>query len=495
MILEIGMTLALLVGGAATMRAAGLRGWGLLPWGYLAGLAIYVLTGSLLVVLHVPAAPLFALAATALLGVGVWLWRIRAGGDARVNGRAVAGGLAGAAALTALLRASGLVTWHVDSLVYTNLGQAIAAGHYVESVGSYSLSKRLLTVPLMHAPSFYNDEFYVRSITPLVALATAGVLAWLVMRACPPEWRRWSGLAGASAALLLLTVPRMMLHAFYVNGHLVTGTVVMAVTGATWLLATRRAVPRTALLVAVALLLPVVVLTRAEGAILAGIVALPWLVLEGTRRGERAVVLASIGVPATAYYTLATIELLGEETIEAGGEGAPAAYVIGLAIGLAALAAAVVAMRVDAPAWLRWMPQAGEIGAWLLLVALVALKGTEVLTASVRAAFWSIDPIDGAWGVTIDILALAVLVLWIATRIPMVTVLRYSVTTFVPLALLLAYGRDGAYRMAGADSLHRMIAQIVPTLVLAAVVAACVAIPRWRERTRATADAEAGASS
>ncbi|WP_062298946.1 hypothetical protein [Demequina maris] len=495
MILETTMALALLVGGGATMRAAGMRGWGVLPWGLLAGLGMYVVAGSLLVLLGAPAAPALALAATALGGAGLWVWRWRAGADVRMRGAAVVGGLAGTAAATVLLRASGLVTWHVDSLVYTNLGQAIAAGHYVDSVGSYSLSKRLLTVPLVHAPAYYQGEYYVRSITPLIALATAGVLAWVVVRACPPEWRRWSGLVGAGAAVLLLTVPRMMLHAFYVNGHLVTGTAVMAATGATWLLATRREVPRTALIVAVALLLPVVVLTRAEGAILAGIVALPWLVLEGTRRRDRVIVLAAIGVPATAYYAFAALELLGEHPIEEGGQGGPAAYAIGLAIGLAALVAAAVATRVDAPSWLRWTPQVGEIGAWLLLVALVALKGTEVLVASAEAAFWSVDPVHGAWGATIGILAAAGIVLWAAARIPIVTVLRYSVTTFVPLALLLAYGRDGAYRMDPADSLHRMIAQIVPTLVLAVVVAACVAVPRWRARVGPAVPADAQTSS
>ena len=60
-------------------------------------------------------------------------------------------------------------------------------------------------------------------------------------------------------------------------------------------------------------------------------------------------------------------------------------------------------------------------------------------------------------------LVLAVLVLF---RVPGQHYLRFPLTTFIPVAFLLAYLREGAYRVGYGDSLARMTMHVVPLAVL-----------------------------
>ena len=53
--------------------------------------------------------------------------------------------------------------------------------------------------------------------------------------------------------------------------------------------------------------------------------------------------------------------------------------------------------------------------------------------------------------------------------------LRYPLTTFVPLALLLAYLREGGYRTSQVDSLVRMVMQFVPLALLLVIAAFALA--------------------
>ena len=72
----------------------------------------------------------------------------------------------------------------------------------------------------------------------------------------------------------------------------------------------------------------------------------------------------------------------------------------------------------------------------------------------------------GRWGASLVILG-ALVVVALAVSRGKTAALRFPVTTFAPVALLLAYLRDeGAYRVGQYDSLNRMFIQVVPLAVL-----------------------------
>ncbi len=60
--------------------------------------------------------------------------------------------------------------------------------------------------------------------------------------------------------------------------------------------------------------------------------------------------------------------------------------------------------------------------------------------------------------------------------------LRFPLTTFLPLAFLLAYLRALPYRVGVADSLSRMFIQVVPLAIL--FVASAAASKGWASRSR-----------
>jgi len=74
---------------------------------------------------------------------------------------------------------------------------------------------------------------------------------------------------------------------------------------------------------------------------------------------------------------------------------------------------------------------------------------------------------QGAWGLSIVFLTMiTLLVLIFIKNSDNLTILRFSVTTFVPIMIISAYLRGGAYRIGPGDSFNRMFIQIVPIVIL-----------------------------
>jgi hypothetical protein len=109
-----------------------------------------------------------------------------------------------------------------------------------------------------------------------------------------------------------------------------------------------------------------------------------------------------------------------------------------------------------------------EIGLWVSLLALgLYYRGSGTLRNSVDATYVNLFEGAGAWGLSIVILvALLGLGLVLARPVPHQLMLRFPLTTFVPFVFLMAYFREGSYRVGLADSLNRMIMHVVPLAIL-----------------------------
>jgi hypothetical protein len=240
---------------------------------------------------------------------------------------------------------------------------------------------------------------------------------------------------------------------------------VVLIAGSGWLLSVDRASSPRALVALQLLAIPALVVIRPEGLMAAELALLPtWLSIRqgrpGTPRRHREATMLVLGVSVLAWH--------GFQLWVFEQRGAPVApSVLGaIAIGLGVLAAIPLlrwAALLRHPNRLLWTV---EIGLWLALLGLAVLR-PAILKASAKATYLNLFHGYGIWGgavVALALLGVGVLVLF---RAPGLVHLRYPLTTFVPLAFVLAYLRDeGAYRVGYGDSLSRMIMQYVPLAVL-----------------------------
>jgi len=88
----------------------------------------------------------------------------------------------------------------------------------------------------------------------------------------------------------------------------------------------------------------------------------------------------------------------------------------------------------------------------------------------------------GGWGVSMVVLAGLVAAAALLTNAPARIFIRFPLTSFVPVAFILAYLREDSYRVGITDSLNRMIFHILPVAVLFVASVATSPYLGWRFR-------------
>jgi hypothetical protein len=464
MIAELVVTLLVLGGGCALLRVAGIRGWGLLPLGFLAGVLLMVGVGFVQVATGLPTAPTITLAVVFGAPVGWWIVSWRKGRDVGVSAPPAVAGVLAVAAAVAALREANMLKWHSDSLTYLMAGRLIAEGDYRSTASTELLTTRVLGVPLLHAPADLGGALYLRSVTPLLAAATVAAVVWFVWRAGQARlgYGRFAAVA-ALAALLLLTNNRVVFSFFYLNGHLLVAAGVLLVAGSGWLLASRTATSRdgdAALTTLQILAVPVIVVTRPEGFLLAALVLLPTVLSARVPRRHRATVAAVFG-GATLLFAAFQLWVFLDR-----GTSVPPVVVGAAVLGAGALAAIPLLSWVAVGRRGPRLLAVAEVGIWLGLLAL-AVRDPDTLWTSLRATYRNLFEGFGGYGLSLVVLGGLLLLAWLLSPgLRHQAHLRFPLTTFLPLCLVLAYLREGAYRAADADSMNRMLMHIVPLAVL-----------------------------
>jgi hypothetical protein len=477
MMVELVSVLAVFAGGCLALRAAGLRGWALPPLGLLAGIFLQLGIGLIQVVAFLPTSPALTLALVVALPATWWALRRRAGHDVTIPVPYAMLSLAAVGVAVAVFRAANLVRYHTDSMFYLTSGALLADGSYRADVTVDLLTTRGLGVPLLHAPAnLAGPDLYLRSVTPLLGLATLAALVWLFTlgaRELAAPGR--VALIGGLGALLLVTNNRYVFSLFYLNGHLLFAAQLLIVVGAGWLLARDHRV-RT-LRVLQLLAIPALIVTRPEGFLVAVLALLPtWLSVSVPVR-YRATTVLTCGASALVWHAF-----MGALVLARGGD--PTGQVVG---GIAA--GALVLCLYPLRHWgfpllrARSVLLLVEAGLWLALLGFAVLK-PGVLRRSLAATYTNLVHGNGRWGYSLVVLGLLVLGGWALASFRHKAHLRFPLTTFAPLAFLLAYLREGAYRVGFADSLSRMFMQYVPLALL--FVMAAVALDRRSLRPAAS---------
>ena len=470
MIVESLVMLVYAASGTAVARALGLRGWGLAPLGFLMGIALHICVTGLLVVLGLPTLPLVALGGDVAVAVAALVWAVRSGRPVAVSWwRAGAVG-AGIVAVVGALRGSHLVRWHIDSLQYLDAGALLATNHYREGAGTTYATKRMIGVGAIHEPANLIGEYYLTAVTLLLTLAGLAAIVWIL--ACgldgrvAPATTAW--FAGA-AVVALVSTNRFVFHSFYLNGHVLTGMLLVAVAGCAWLMMLGRLPVAVGVGVCV-LGTGALVLTRPEGAVMAVLAVLPAVVSPSFDRRARRWVLAALG----AWMVLWQAFVVAVSLHDSGSPDRFAALQV--VVGAAAIVVAVAPAWALIERWSRFCVLAVEAALWLA-VAAFAVRSPDILTRSLEAT-WE-NRVAGKWGYTVFLLAALVVAAVAVFRLTYGSALRLMVTAFLPLVFVLAYVRGGPYRVGHYDSLNRMWLQVLP--LAAMYVAAALAAGQWRD--------------
>lgn len=479
MIVEAAFLVTLLVAGTALLRALGMSGWPTLPLGFLSGTALYIVIGTVQAVAGLTTSPLFTVTACAGVGLGLWSWRRNHVSVGELVSKDLLLGVALVVSLVMFFRSVHLVNWHTDSFRYLLTSFLIAGGNF-DSVTVNLVDKRLLAAPLLHAPARLGGESYLRSASPIIALCVLASLFWF----CREGLRSRLGVAAAStvavvATGMLLTMNRFVFNAFYVNSHLLVAVAVLLVSGTAWLAVVRDDGDDAALLGSHLLALPLLVVSRAEGALLAALLLVPVVVHPGLSRAWR------VGGPLVLAGSIFVWHgfALTVHRSEAGSVPLSVQGMLGLAAAL--LLAAVVLWWGWLQRWLRYAVGMTEIGLWVALIVL-AVRDPQVLIDSLQATYSNVVLNEGSWGPSLVFLLVLIIYVLAMSRAGDRLLLRFPLTSFVPFVFILAYLREGAYRVGHGDSLNRMIIHVVPLMVL--FVGSSVAADRW---SRGSEDAPA----
>jgi hypothetical protein len=469
--IEIIAILSMLVGGSAVIRVLGIKGWVLPALGFLVGVCIYITIGTIQAITPITTSPLITMLLTALVPLTVWATSYFRGKDVGINARMVALIIIAVVLFVLFFRDANLVNWHTDSFRYVMTGSLVAGENY-DSVSVNLVTKRLLSVPLLHAPAVLSGEWYLRSFTPLMALSMLVTMAWFIWTGLKKKFNTKTIITFTILGLLVLAATnRFVFHVFYINGHLLFGALLVLLAASSWLLAMNKEVPRRALLVVQALAIPALVVTRPEAPLVAGLAILPLLLSGVVTYRYKAVLAGTLGVSVVAWQ-LFTMSVYGTEGSDI------TVFVYGLLIAGAALLFAIPLLRHK---WLSenhkallWTAEGGLWGAALI----VGLREPELILRSLDATFRNVVLNDGSWGLSFIMIAGLFLGLLALTRTPGQIYLRFAVTTFLPLALLLVLLQEGAYRVGDGDSLNRMWMQIIP-LAMVYIIVAMIA-GQWR---------------
>lgn len=418
---------------------------------------------------QLPSYPALTLALSwAVIAGGLTLDFRRGRGLMAIVNVGTAGAFTALLGIVATFRMLNLVTWHSDSFRYAMVSALVSDSHVAE-MSTNLLTKRMWGFPVLHAPAQIIGEYFFRSLAPLLALSTLWTLAWMVM-----EGLRLSGatkraqcLMAWAAAILLASNTRFLWNAFYVNGHLLCALSTLVVAGASWL-RVRGAAPALTYALLQNLPIPVLVATRPEGALMAGLAILPSLSSSQLPKAARLMLLSTLGASTLGWHGYVSYLSWRNSHLDASSLGM-------VALGALFLASVYALHRWrTCDRWLGYSVPAAEGLLWVGLIACYVLR-PSIMRKSIGATVRNVAMGGASWGSSLLVLMALVSVTLVFTRSPARDFLRFPVTTFVPLALLLAPLRGEAYRVGNWDSLSRMLIHIVPLSIL--LVASSVTAP------------------
>ena len=475
MIIEILVLLGMLTGGSALVRAVGIHGWALPGLGFITGVALTAIIGTFQIVTPLPTWPILTIVLATFAPILFWAVRLYQGYDVRIRiFPALITGLF-VAFTTFILWQIHLVNWHTDTFFNIESAALISQGQFEEARFA-GLTKRLTAIPVIHSLASLSGEYYLRAFAPLLSLSTIVSLLWVFVKGTARKVKTVPALLyGAGAVLLLVTNSRYIFNSFYVNGHLLFAALLIIIVGAAWLLASRTNLPRSGLVAIQTVAASALVFVRPEAAIFAGLALLPMLVSKHIQFKHKAIPLAALGISTIAWQAFVL-----SRYIDAGSSIPDDVYAMLVYGAILLVAIPFLKLRLIQN-YSQYVLGIAEIGLWVSLV-FFTISDPLNLTKSLNAMFYNFVMGSGSWGWSLIMLAALFGVVLLFKRFSQQVYIRFAITTFLPMSLILGYLRGGGYRVGDGDSFNRMMIHIVPVTVLFIVLAAALGENRIKKK-------------
>lgn len=467
MIIEALIIVALIVSGASLLRAYGLNGFALLPLGFMSGIGLFMIFSYIQAFFGAQATILFPLGVSVLAPIILLLVKYRQQKVKIGFSPVFLGGLLCIIVLSIAIGEANLFKFHFDSLRYLTTASILATGE-LDSLHLYRFEWRFTSIAMLHSLSNFTDEFYLRSIHPLISGALLSSMGWIVYEGFKKTVSHQRLLILIfSSILFLATAHTYVWHTFYINGHLLMGAFAMLAAGLPWLIAQKgNDVPVKAHVIAWSLAVVGLIFTRPEGAFMAIIILAPSLMSDKIRFRYRSFVL---GVFSTAVVVQQSFIIYTILNID-GGRDMPLAAMGLLGLGLLGFIA-IPLLGSRKLTRENMLPNIAEFGLWLLL-ALFIFNSPDIFINSLTATIENVILSDGNWGLSFTTLTIIFVLSLLIWKFPYQVFVRFPITAFVPSAFLIAYLRGGAYRVGAGDSFNRMLMHIVPMMLLFVILSA-----------------------
>ena len=470
----------IITSGAVLLRRLGysLSFW-LLPLGLLCGMCQFVVINYSQVLLPVTSSPLVTMSVmlSILLVCVIYLYR----NSLLPTGKQIYYiqlSLALVAVSILVITELNLVKFHYDSYLYLLTGRYIANNDIGNIISLYA-QKRFGSAAIIHSSAESFDRLYLRSITPLLSLTTLSLFPYFLYhgfkeKITAHKARLIIGLVSSLGVVLLVTNHSYLFHSFYINGHMIFASLMLVFIGAGWLIASEADIGDNgkALIILQALAVIVMIATRPEGALVVGVAMLPQVLSKHLTDVHKRLILYSFGVGVLLTQAFLVKISVAQNSFDPASLLEPQRLgfiILGLgSIFSAKLLFSKFAMKNSER--LLWLT---EFGLWALL-GLYYLRGGKATIAIRKAlnAFYENFVLGkGDWDALIVGLTLLTLAALVVKSISQRQILRFPVTAFIPLSLIIGVLRGGGYRVGNGDSFNRAILHLVPAATLFILVA------------------------
>lgn len=467
MLIEILIISSVVTSGSLMLRSYGMKGWGIAPLGFLVSIAAFNLVFAAAAVaqfelgISFPGYLPLLLTFVALAAIGLRSQKLRKLPIFTVKSTLLVMFLV--SVLVILFYGADLVRFHSDSLKFLFGSEHLFYGS-LQHVDAYFIDTRLSTVSIIHSLGHMAGNDYLRSLTPMISISLLTSFAWIVVEGARTLKKNISlthlmVLIG-SGILLMISSHSYVFHSFYLNGHLMIAAFMLITAGAGWLISIRSSIDSRALLVIMVLGSAGLVFTRVEGFLYAIAATAPLIGSSSVALGIRKQLAIGLGASIVIMQVL-KISLLGVTSLNVLMHSIPV-----LMMGLAIIAFGM--FFIDKKIIKRFekhLVTLLELGFWGALL-LLFLRDQSILNDSLVATYKNIAVSYSPWGLSlITLISLFILVASLR-KFKNQIYIRLPITLFIPTVFVIAYLRDGAYRVAHADSLNRMLIQLVPLVVL-----------------------------
>lgn len=356
-----------------------------------------------------------------------------------------------------------------DSFRYITVGQLLAREAGTTTMSTFLLQSRGLATGAVHGLALPSMG-YLRAFGPLLAASVLAVTWLLIREGLPrldPTLTRW---VAAGAVAVLVTNHRFIFSALYVNGHMQFAAWLLLLVAITWRVlraAEIQAVGAHAtgrdVMIAVTLVAAITVV-RPEGALIVLLALAPAVFDARVPLSWRRILLVGAGGASLLWHlgVLVALTLRAGRTVQSSITGMIA---VGIGTGLLALMLGGLDGRLG-----RRPLVLLHGGAWVLVAGL-SIRQPETLVVAAKSTARNLT-YAGSWGSSLLVLAVLLAIAVVARRAAAEQALLFPLLTFVPVAILLAFLRGGAYRVGPGDSLNRMLLHVLPIAVVALALTA-----------------------